>query len=59
MISNSNRKFGDFSNQRCIAPSGKYENRYGNCDDEDEDEKNRIDVNARIYDPRNIVSLDG
>ena len=35
-LSNSNIKFGYLSNRRCIAPSGQFENRNGNCDDKED-----------------------
>ena len=35
-LSNSNRKFGYFSNRRCIAPSGQFENLNDDFDEEEE-----------------------
>ena len=57
-LSNSNRKFGDFPNQGCIAPIGPSENRNVNCNDEEGNENNRRHVCPCIYDPHDIVSLD-
>ena len=35
-LSNSNRKFIDLSNRKCITPSGQFENRNGNCHDKED-----------------------
>ena len=58
MLINSNRKFGYCSNQRCIVPSGQYENINGNCDNDEDNENNRRHVHPRIYDPHDIVSIE-
>ena len=57
-LSNSNRIFGDFSNKRCITPSGQFENWNVNCDDEEKNENNRINFRLCIYNPHDILSLD-